>query len=201
MNKQLKGNTYDRAANLALLKLYQFNPPYLNLSVVTSILIKALLALPDSDFTLCLCLLNESILADPIISVIVTGQQHLEMGKFEEFWTEVNTLPQWKSAIKDCTGFREGIRKFMSEILMATYQIIDIHRLEKYLNLDKKTLADYAKTQGWIMQGNNFIQISDGKEILNPSSAPSAPKTVTSTQEVLTYDQLTRIVGQSNEVC
>ena len=61
---QAREKDYDLEANLALLKLYQFNPTYNNLSVVVQILLKALTNLPHTDFVLCKCLLSQELLED-----------------------------------------------------------------------------------------------------------------------------------------
>ena len=55
---------YDLEANLALLKLYQFNPTYNNLTVVVQILLKSLTNLPHTDFVLCKCLLSQEVLEE-----------------------------------------------------------------------------------------------------------------------------------------
>jgi translation initiation factor 3 subunit K len=56
---QVETNSYDLEANLVLLKLYQFNPEKTNPSVVSQILIKAMMNLPATDFLLCLYLISE----------------------------------------------------------------------------------------------------------------------------------------------
>ncbi|KAK0555739.1 hypothetical protein OC846_001610, partial [Tilletia horrida] len=57
---QLDNGTYDCLANLAILKLYQFNPSDFNYVVVINILLKALISAPLPDFQLCLALLGEA---------------------------------------------------------------------------------------------------------------------------------------------
>ncbi|KAI7869575.1 armadillo-type protein [Spinellus fusiger] len=59
LNAQCKNGEYDLMANLAVLKLYQFNPNLANTSVIINILAKALTAVPAPDFNLCLYLLSE----------------------------------------------------------------------------------------------------------------------------------------------
>ena len=59
---------YDLEANLALLKLYQFNPTYNNLTVVVQILLKSLTNLPHTDFVLCKCLLSQEVLEEPQVT-------------------------------------------------------------------------------------------------------------------------------------
>ncbi|KAE8213457.1 hypothetical protein CF327_g3028 [Tilletia walkeri] len=63
LGSQLDSGTYDCLANLAILKLYQFNPSDFNYVVVINILLKALTASPLPDFQLCLSLLGEASLA------------------------------------------------------------------------------------------------------------------------------------------
>ena len=57
--KQLKTGSYDRRANQALLKIFQFHPDKLDPDVVARVLIKALMQLPDSDFLMCLYLVPQ----------------------------------------------------------------------------------------------------------------------------------------------
>lgn len=56
---QSRENTYDLEANLAVLKLYQFNPQRYNSNITCQILLKALTNFPHTDFVLCKCLLSE----------------------------------------------------------------------------------------------------------------------------------------------
>lgn len=48
----------DLEANLAILKLYQFNPSKVQPQVIANILAKAVTQVPETDFSLCLYLLN-----------------------------------------------------------------------------------------------------------------------------------------------
>ena len=60
MEIQSRENAYDLEANLAVLKLYQFNPHNYNTDIVAQILLKALTNYPHTDFILCKCLLSET---------------------------------------------------------------------------------------------------------------------------------------------
>ncbi|CAG8557607.1 9130_t:CDS:2 [Ambispora leptoticha] len=60
LTTQLQNEEYDLMANLAILKLYQFNPHLVNEQVIINILVKALTAIPNPDFNLCLYLLHEN---------------------------------------------------------------------------------------------------------------------------------------------
>jgi translation initiation factor 3 subunit K len=56
---QVEKNTFDLEANLALLKLYQFYPEKTNNYIISQILIKAMMNLPNTDFLLCMYLVSE----------------------------------------------------------------------------------------------------------------------------------------------
>ncbi|EJD38805.1 ARM repeat-containing protein [Auricularia subglabra TFB-10046 SS5] len=56
---QIRNGEYDCFANLAVLKLYQFNPDLYNPDVAINILPKALCAAPLPDFNLCVALLGQ----------------------------------------------------------------------------------------------------------------------------------------------
>ncbi len=57
---QIEEKKYNLDANLALLKLYQFNPNHFQTLVTAHVLLKALTNLPHSDFLLCKCLIDNS---------------------------------------------------------------------------------------------------------------------------------------------
>ncbi|CAO3699258.1 unnamed protein product [Rhizopus microsporus] len=84
LNHQCENGQYDCEANLAILKLYQFNPQLAKEPIVAKILVKALTALPAPDFNLCLYLLAEH--AFKSIESLTELQQLLEQARYEKFW-------------------------------------------------------------------------------------------------------------------
>merc|ERR1719420_1594452 len=87
---QVRENGYDLEANLALLKLYQFNPGLFNATAVFRILVKALTNLPNTDFDLCKSLLPLDLLdSNPTIKHILDLAELLETCKFKQFWERV----------------------------------------------------------------------------------------------------------------
>ena len=54
---------YDRDANLALLRLYNFETELVHVQTVANVLIMALMQLPEADFTMLLHLIPENIQA------------------------------------------------------------------------------------------------------------------------------------------
>ena len=75
---QAKEIGYDLEANLALLKLYQFNHGLQNISYVGKILLKAITNLPHSDYIVCKSLLSQEVLDDPNIKSIQVINQDLK---------------------------------------------------------------------------------------------------------------------------
>ncbi|KAJ1035883.1 hypothetical protein NDA13_000541 [Ustilago tritici] len=74
--QQLDDGSYDLLANLATLKLYQFNPNDFNYVVVINILLKALVSAPLPDFNLCISLLGEA----PLPTVPVKAEKEATTG-------------------------------------------------------------------------------------------------------------------------
>jgi translation initiation factor 3 subunit K len=63
VHEQVAGRHYDLEANLALLKLYQFYPDKASVPVISHILIKAIMNLPQPDLILSLYLISEKIVS------------------------------------------------------------------------------------------------------------------------------------------
>merc|ERR1712212_1074108 len=100
---QARENTYDLEANLALLKLYQFNPGTYQLPVACQILMKALTNLPHTDFVLCKCLLGQDQMEEDNIKRIMYLHDLLEMCQFRTFWDEKHVLSQLLGGIDEST--------------------------------------------------------------------------------------------------
>lgn len=87
VDQQAAKNEYDLEANLAILKLYQFNPQCFRPDVVVNILLKALTNLPHTDFILCKCLIDlQSIEESEQIQRVMNLHSLLENCHFKEFW-------------------------------------------------------------------------------------------------------------------
>ncbi|XP_070761743.1 eukaryotic translation initiation factor 3 subunit K isoform X3 [Enoplosus armatus] len=106
---QAKENAYDLEANLAILKLYQFNPAYFQTQVTSQILLKALTNLPHTDFTLCKCMIDQTHQEErPIRQILYLGNL-LETCHFQSFWT---SLEENRELIDGITGFEDSVRKY-----------------------------------------------------------------------------------------
>ena len=111
VDMQAKENGYDLEANLALLKLYQFNPHNLSMPYVEKVLLKSLTNLPHSDFSLCKSLLTIDVLeGDPTIKSIIYLADLLETCMFKEFWVKLRS-PGVPELVRSIAGFEDSIRK------------------------------------------------------------------------------------------
>ncbi|NXW98472.1 EIF3K factor, partial [Larus smithsonianus] len=146
---QAKENAYDLEANLAVLKLYQFNPAFFQTTVTAQILLKALTNLPHTDFTLCKCMIDQAhvsamtcvcvwgalLLGTPTpLTLLLRGQEErpirqilylgelLETCHFQSFW---QALDENMELLDGITGFEDSVRKFICHVVGITYQHID----------------------------------------------------------------------------
>ncbi|KAK8405538.1 hypothetical protein O3P69_001834 [Scylla paramamosain] len=159
---QARENTYDLEANLALLKLYQFNPGTYQSTVACQILIKALTNLPHTDFVLCKCLLGQDQMEDDNIKRIMYLHDLLEMCQFRTFWTEKHQYADLTAGIKD---FSDSIRKYICHVISITYQHIERHVLGQLLgNIDDATQQAWMNKYGWKMNDDGCIFVANQEE-------------------------------------
>jgi len=178
---------YDLDANLAVLKLYQFNPSLTNTGVISKILLKALTQLPNPDFNLCLYLLNELVLDEPEIVKIMNAHELLETARYNEFWKEIGSLSELTSKV---SGFADSIRKFIALNAGITFQKVNISILAEFLNLEGEALNAFIKSLGWTTS-NNVVTLA-----LNQDNQAKASVI----QESVKFEQLTKIIGYSNAI-
>ncbi|XP_015781558.1 eukaryotic translation initiation factor 3 subunit K [Tetranychus urticae] len=143
---QIKDNFYDLEANLAILKLYQFNPLSFKANICEDILIKALTNMPHTDFVLCKCLIDPSNLELDLIKHLCGVHHLLETCAFTDFWILVDKSSKMFSHV---TGFYDAIRKYICYILKITYQNIDKPTIKKLLNVNDSQLDGWMKQNGW----------------------------------------------------
>uniref|UniRef100_A0A8C5VHR9 Eukaryotic translation initiation factor 3 subunit K n=1 Tax=Microcebus murinus TaxID=30608 RepID=A0A8C5VHR9_MICMU len=116
---QAKENAYDLEANLAVLKLYQFNPAFFQTTVTAQILLKALTNLPHTDFTLCKCMIDQAHQEErPIRQILYLGDL-LETCHFQAFW---QALDENMDLLEGITGFEDSVRKYSQlKVWMSKY--------------------------------------------------------------------------------
>ncbi|KAI6031869.1 ARM repeat-containing protein [Pisolithus microcarpus] len=153
---QIRSEEYDCLANLAILKLYQFNSDLYNPDVVVNILLKALTAEPFPDFDLCTSLLDDRLILLPILTNLYNL---LHQCRFPAFWTfyhsdELESLRE--NYIVECVGFEEAVREVAARAVKATFTRIGLDRLGTYVDPIRSSLTfsgleleSWIEKQGW----------------------------------------------------
>ncbi|KAJ8520897.1 hypothetical protein ONZ45_g2341 [Pleurotus djamor] len=196
---QIRSQEYDCLANLAILKLYQFNPDLYNPDVVVNILIKAISASPLPDFNLCISLLEERPVnatldePDPLPSLLPL-LRHLHnllfRCRFPAFWAAYKS--EQLSSLREnytveCAGFEDSIREVAIRAIKATFTQIGTERLGSYLDLQGAELEEYVRRLGWSLdQSSSLVTIPP-----NPDNQIEA----TVVQESIKLPQLTKIIS------
>ncbi|KAJ7139828.1 armadillo-type protein [Mycena epipterygia] len=194
---QIRSQEYDCLANLAILKLYQFNPDLYNPDVVINILLKALTASPLPDFNLCISLLDERPInanldePDPLPSLLPTLKRLNDLlyrCRFPAFW-EVYQSDELENLrdnyTVECVGFEDAVREVAIRAVKAAFTRISADRLASYLDLSGTELAAYVEQKGWKMEAN-VVGIPP-----NPDNQIEA----TVVQENIKLAQLTKVIA------
>ncbi|KAJ3008148.1 UNVERIFIED_CONTAM: Eukaryotic translation initiation factor 3 subunit K [Siphonaria sp. JEL0065] len=200
---QMKSNEVDSQANLAVLKLYQFNPALSNIATVSAILTLALASLPDPDFNLSLCLLSPETSQSKHVAQIIELQQLLETCRFKQFWSQLEAfkLPSYdakdlknggsaKKVVELFPQFATRIRSYVTSTLAITYQQISLAQFKESVHLDKKELTE------WINQSGCTINQDDATLVDFPLTSENLPKPAL-VKENIRFEQLTKIIGVS----
>lgn len=159
---QASENVYDLEANLAVLKLYQFNPVNFNNDVAVAILLKALTNLPHTDFVLCKCLIDQEKLANEDIQLALHLHYLLEMCDFQRFWGAVKGKP----LLQTINGFNDSVRKFVCYVVNMTYQHIDKSLLSDFLDVTGPELQMWIQRNGWQDLANGSVFVANQEEIV-----------------------------------
>uniref|UniRef100_A0A8D0Q1M5 Eukaryotic translation initiation factor 3 subunit K n=1 Tax=Sus scrofa TaxID=9823 RepID=A0A8D0Q1M5_PIG len=165
---QAKENAYDLEANLAVLKLYQFNPAFFQTTVTAQILLKALTNLPHTDFTLCKCMIDQAHQEErPIRQILYLGDL-LETCHFQAFW---QALDENMDLLEGITGFEDSVRKFICHVVGITYQHIDRWLLAEMLgDLTDGQLKVWMSKYGWSADESGQIFICSQEESIKPKN-------------------------------
>eukprot|EP00123_Amoebidium_parasiticum_P000618 comp11465_c0_seq1/m.5906 comp11465_c0_seq1/g.5906 ORF comp11465_c0_seq1/g.5906 comp11465_c0_seq1/m.5906 type:complete len:227 (-) comp11465_c0_seq1:465-1145(-) len=184
---QVATNTCDMEANLATLKLYQFNPQCAQRDIIVLILIKGVMSLPSPDVNLCFSLLSTDMLENEHVKQITYLSQLLETCHFREFWSE---LPG-SSIVFNHTqvlGFDDAIRKYIISVLSISYQQIQRQLLRDFLNLQEGELDAMIKANGWVDKPNGLVSLETNLE------ADLKPRSIV---EKIDYEYMSRVIGNA----
>ena len=135
--------------------MYQFFPERTNSTVLVKILVKALMQLPGTDFTLCTYLVPQRFQLEEPIANLSTLAKQAECMQFKEFWEVASKCRYlWESI----PGFEESIRNFALHAINLTFSQIRKQKLGEILALggsDLDTLVkEHCSSSGWQLVGD-----------------------------------------------
>ncbi|KAK8182091.1 armadillo-type protein [Phyllosticta capitalensis] len=204
--QQCENQTYDCYANLALLKLYQFNPHLARDETITNILVKALTVFPSPDFSLCLSLLPPHILApvsssvanpaagDPALSEAVQKlnvlANLLSSADYAAFWQTLDGDDLYADLIADVAGFEEIMCLRIAVSVSQAVREINRPILEAWLNKKANEFDHFVgEVCGWTVDANT-VKVPLNKE-------NEAKGTVV--RENVKFDQFSRLIKRAYE--
>ncbi|KAG7450338.1 initiation factor 3 [Guyanagaster necrorhizus] len=199
--QQIRNQEYDCLANLAILKLYQFNPDLYNPDVIVNILIKSLTASPLPDFNLCISLLEDKPISatldepDPLPSLLPIIQElHelLDRCRFPKFWSvyHSNELENLRDNYTvEYAGFEDAVRAVVVRAVKATFTRIGTERLGQYLDLEGPELQAYVKNLGW--------SVDQSGTVINIPPNPDNQIEATVVQENIKLPQLIKVISHA----
>ncbi|KAF2869041.1 armadillo-type protein [Massariosphaeria phaeospora] len=204
--QQCENQTYDCFANLALLKLYQFNPHLARDETITNVLVKALTVFPNPDFSLSIALLPPHVLAplststqtpaagDAPLSEAVQKLNILNNllagADYTSFWATLDSDDLYADLIADVSGFEELMRVRIAATVSQSIREVDRSILESWLNQQGRDFEQFVGSVcGWSTDGNKIkIPINKDNE---------AKGTVV--RENVKFDQFSRVIKRSYE--
>ncbi|KAF5748390.1 eukaryotic translation initiation factor 3 subunit K [Tripterygium wilfordii] len=190
VNEQVASQTYRLDANLCLLRLYQFEPARMSAQIVARILVKALMAIPAPDFSLCLFLIPERVQMEEQIKTLIVLSHYLESGRFREFWDEA---AKSRHIVESVPGFEQAIQAYAIHVLSLTYQKVSRNVLAEAINIEGLSLDKFLEQQvancGWILEKSH----GKGQLIVIPPNEFNHPDLKKNSADVLPLEHITRI--------
>ncbi|KAI3789926.1 hypothetical protein L2E82_02733 [Cichorium intybus] len=190
VNEQVSSETYSLEANLCLLRLYQFEPERMSTQIVARILIKALMAMPAPDFSLCLFLIPERVQMDEQFKTLIVLSHYLETAKFRQFWDEA---AKNRHILEVVPGFEQAIQRYAVHVLSLTYQKVPRTVIAEATNIEgvslDKFIEHHVANSGWVVtkgQGKGQVVTLSLNEFNHPELKRSAADSIP-------LDHITRI--------
>ena len=147
--------TYNLAANLALLRSYSLDPSLANEDVVSRIVIQALMnqSIDGSDLRATSALVSDKLQNNEKVSQALRLASALDSSSFEIFWDCVA-----KKGIDVPPGFLSAATERICQLIEHSFQRIKASVLSSYLNIKEAALKDFASARsGWIYQGDHVL--------------------------------------------
>ncbi|KAH0455281.1 hypothetical protein IEQ34_015313 [Dendrobium chrysotoxum] len=219
VNEQVLSQTYNLDANLCLLRLYQvsalllpfkqliyadtfvffllmaalnlqFEPQRMSIQIVERILIKALMAMPAQDFSLCLFLIPEQVQMEERFKTLIVLSHYLETSRFHQFWEEA---AKNRHILEVIPGFEQAIQAYAIHVLTLTYQKVPRPVLAEAINVEGLSLDKFLEYQaannGWVLEkGSSRTQL-----VVFPRNEFNHPELRKNTADGIPLEHVTRI--------
>ncbi|GER49885.1 eukaryotic translation initiation factor 3subunit K [Striga asiatica] len=190
VNEQVSSQTYSLDANLCLLRLYQFEPARMSTQIVARILIKALMATPAPDFSLCLFLIPERVQMEEQFKTLIVLSNYLETARFRQFWDEA---AKSRHILEAVPGFEQAVQTYAIHVLSLTYQKVPRSVLAEAINIEGPSLdkiIDYhTANSGWQIEKEKT-----GPLIILPQNEFNHPQLKKSAANGVPLEKIARII-------
>ncbi|KAL7136922.1 hypothetical protein ABFS83_10G062100 [Erythranthe nasuta] len=191
VNEQVSTQTYSLNANLCLLRLYQVEPDRMSTKIVARILIKALMAIPAPDFSLCLFLIPERVQMEEQFKTLIVLSHYLETARFRQFWDEA---AKSRHILEVVPGFEQAIQAYAVHVLSLTYQKVARSVLAEAINIEGPALDKFVEhhvaNSGWAIEKSQ----SKGQLIILPPTEFNHPELKKSASDGIAFENITRIL-------
>ena len=185
VDEQFANGKYHGAANLGLLKQYQFYPEKRSMDHCCKILIKAL-SRPD-DFLACMYLLPENVQCFEAVSTLSRLSSLLDTCQFSDFWDELRTEQKRVALLQNVPDLATGIREHIANVISMTYQSVPLDIVVSSLRFSTdKEMEDFFSAKGWERKGD-VVTIPKNEE-----NQPKQPKF----KEKLSFAQLAPMLNK-----
>uniref|UniRef100_A0A7S0RVG5 Eukaryotic translation initiation factor 3 subunit K n=1 Tax=Pyramimonas obovata TaxID=1411642 RepID=A0A7S0RVG5_9CHLO len=158
VERQVQTGTYNLDTNLCLLRLYQFYPERVQPRILSQLLLKAMMALPNRDYDLCLHMIHERFqVEEPLVSL--NNLSSLLVGaKFRDFWLSYMNM---KDSLDAVPGFKDKCRSYIVHVLCSTYQKLPKSLLGEAMFIEGAALDNFINTQktsaGWTVDADMIV--------------------------------------------
>lgn len=187
VNEEVSSQTYSLDANLCLLRFYQFEPERMSIQIVARILVKALMAMPAPDFSLCLFLIPERVQMEEQLKTLIVLSHYLETGRFRQFWDEA---AKSRHIVEAVPGFEQAIQAYAINVLSLTYQKVPRSVLAEAINIEglslDKFLEHHVANSGWLLEKSH----GKGQLIVLPRNAINHPEPEKSTADAIPLEHV-----------
>ncbi|KAK9697396.1 hypothetical protein RND81_08G035700 [Saponaria officinalis] len=190
VNEQVANGTYSLDANLCLLRIYQFEPQKTSTQIIARILIKALMAMPAPDFSLCLFLIPERVQMEEQFKTLIVLSHYLETARFRQFWEEA---AKSRHILDTVPGFEQAIQSYAVHILSVTYQRVPRTVVAEAINIEGVALDKFLEKQvvesGWTLEKSQ----GKGQVIVLPRTEFNHPQLKINAADNIPLENIARI--------